>query len=62
MWKTRVFLLSSLILSPGFSAWAESTPRAKTVVVCDDVADPATLDPHKQFSEKNHTVVQRVYR
>src|SRR5689334_7993460 len=31
------------------------------LVVCDDVTDPTTLDPHKQFSEKNHTIVQQIY-
>lgn len=31
------------------------------LVVCDDVADPLTLDPHRQFSEKNLTIVRQVY-
>jgi peptide/nickel transport system substrate-binding protein len=29
--------------------------------VCDDVQDPMTLDPQKEFSEKNHTVIQQVF-
>ena len=29
--------------------------------VVDDVADPMTLDPHKQFSEKNHTICQQIF-
>ncbi len=35
--------------------------RAKTLVVCDDVQDPVTLDPHKEFSEKNHTLLQQIF-
>jgi len=31
------------------------------LVVCDDVTDPLTLDPHKQFAEKNHTLLQQIY-
>ena len=27
------------------------------IVVCDDVQDPMTLDPQKQFTEKNHTTI-----
>jgi peptide/nickel transport system substrate-binding protein len=34
---------------------------AATLVVCDDDKDPLTLDPHRQFSEKNHTILQQVY-
>lgn len=33
----------------------------RDLVICDDVAGPATLDPHKQFSEKNHTLLQQIY-
>ncbi len=32
-----------------------------SVIVCDDAEDPPTLDPHKQFSEKNHTLVQQIF-
>lgn len=31
------------------------------VVVCDDVKDPATLDPQKQFTEKNRTILQQIF-
>lgn len=31
------------------------------LTVCDDVADPKTLDPQKQFTEKNRTILQHVY-
>lgn len=52
------FLLA-LLLAPGVSAG--ESPRGKTLVVCDDVQDPMTLDPQKEFSEKNHTLLQQVY-
>lgn len=29
--------------------------------VCDDVAPPLTLDPTKEFAEKNHTLVQQMF-
>ena len=35
--------------------------RVKRLVVCDDINDPATLDPHKQFAEKNHTILQQIF-
>lgn len=41
-----------------FGAMAASD---KILTICDDVADPATLDPQKQFSEKNHTLLQQIY-
>ena len=41
---------------------ARAAARApKTLTVCDDVRDPLTLDPQKEFSEKNHTIVQQVF-
>ncbi len=32
-----------------------------TLRVCDDVIDPITLDPLKEFSEKNHTIIQQIF-
>ncbi|MEK6543861.1 MAG: ABC transporter substrate-binding protein, partial [Elusimicrobiota bacterium] len=32
-----------------------------SLIICDDATDPVTLDPQKQFSEKNHTIVQQIY-
>lgn len=34
---------------------------ARVLSVADDVTDPLTLDPHKQFSEKNHTICQQIF-
>ncbi|MBI5242757.1 MAG: ABC transporter substrate-binding protein [Elusimicrobia bacterium] len=31
------------------------------LVVCDDSKNPATLDPQRQFSEKNHTILQQIF-
>jgi peptide/nickel transport system substrate-binding protein len=38
---------------------ASSAPKVLTV--CDDVRGPLTLDPHKEFAEKNHTLLQQIY-
>ncbi len=38
-----------------------TTSVASTLVVCDDVQGPLTLDPHKEFSEKNHCIVQQIF-
>jgi peptide/nickel transport system substrate-binding protein len=46
-------LLTVLSVVPAFAGG--------TLVVCDDVQDPLTLDPQKQFSEKNHTIVQQIF-
>ena len=40
---------------------AGAAPARVGLVVCDDVQDPQTLDPHKQFDEKNHTIVQQIF-
>ena len=51
--------LALLLPSP---ASAAALPAADRVLnVCDDVQDPLTLDPHKQFAEKNHTLLQQMY-
>lgn len=57
----RPFLtLIPLLLSGPASAGAPG-PSTSVLTVCDDVRDPMTLDPHKEFSEKNHTVVQQMF-
>lgn len=45
-----------LLIPPAFAAAPVSV-----LTVCDDVQDPLTLDPQKQFSEKNHTLVQQMF-
>lgn len=42
------------------AAWTASAGGG-VLRVCDDVVEPATLDPRKEFSEKNHTVLQQIY-
>ncbi len=39
----------------------EAYAATDTLIVADDVSDPATLDPQKQFLEKNHTICQQVF-
>ncbi len=38
-----------------------SAAPLKTLTVCDDVREPATLDPQREFSEKNHTLLQQIF-
>ncbi len=44
----------------GLARGAEAPPPRR-LILCDDVRDPLALDPHKQFSEKNHTLLQQIY-
>ncbi|MBI4656494.1 MAG: ABC transporter substrate-binding protein, partial [Elusimicrobia bacterium] len=37
------------------------TSHGRELIVCDDVSDPFTLDPQKEFSEKNHTINQQIF-
>lgn len=46
------------LLAAGWAA-AASAPRA--LRVCDDVVPPASLDPLKEFSEKDYTIVQQIF-
>lgn len=50
-----------LLLAPAPLPAAEVAKSSRTLVVCDDVEEPLTLDPHKQFAEKNHTLLQQMY-
>lgn len=50
-------LLCLLLFTAGFSC----PLAARELSVCDDVSDPKTLDPHKQFSEKNHVICQQIF-
>ncbi len=57
-------LFSLALLTFCLAPPARSQPVAassRTLVVCDDATDPATLDPQKEFSEKNHTLLQQIY-
>ena len=56
--KAKQYLTLGLFL---FLCAAARAADSSTIVVCDDVADPMTMDPHKQFSEKNHTIIQQIY-
>lgn len=43
------------------SVFCARTAFARYLAVSDDIADPLTLDPQRQFSEKNHTICQQIF-
>lgn len=45
------------VLALPCAAWAGSGK----LVICNDIADPAGLDPQKEFSQKNHTICQQIF-
>lgn len=51
---SRSWLLAAISLAQIPAAAAQS------LVVCDDVREPVTLDPYKIFSEKSYTIVQQM--
>lgn len=55
------FLALLALLPPASACAAAPSAAAKMLSVCDDVQDPLTLDPQKEFSEKNHTIVQQIF-
>jgi peptide/nickel transport system substrate-binding protein len=57
--RTCLALLPLLLSAPARAA--APVPPASVLTVCDDVQDPMTLDPQKEFSEKNHTIVQQLF-
>ncbi len=59
-WKRFLYILTAVILCLA-AGGALNAKSHDSIIVCDDVADPMTLDPHKQFSEKNHTICQQIF-
>jgi peptide/nickel transport system substrate-binding protein len=56
--------LLALFFAEIIFCWTPAAARlapARILVVCDDVNEPPTLDPQKEFVEKNHTIVQQIY-
>lgn len=53
--------LAGLGLALALAAAAGGAAAGVTMRVCDDVHDPLTLDPQKEFAEKNHTLLQQIY-
>ncbi|MBI4676734.1 MAG: ABC transporter substrate-binding protein [Elusimicrobia bacterium] len=49
-----------LVLVCALASFAAS-PGSAVLRVCDDVVPPASLDPQKEFSEKNHTIIQQIF-
>jgi peptide/nickel transport system substrate-binding protein len=59
----KFFALGALVFAASLLK-AETTradSRGDFLTICDDVADPATLDPHRQYTEKNRAIVQQVF-
>ncbi|MDE2490515.1 MAG: ABC transporter substrate-binding protein [Elusimicrobia bacterium] len=61
MRRRRGGVLAALLLLPAAAAARMPPPAIGTLRVCDDVKEPATLDPLKEFSEKNHVVIQQIF-
>lgn len=54
----RIFFVWGCLVLGAIVSFAEIESK---VVICDDVTDPLTLDPQKQFTEKNHTLLQQIF-
>ncbi len=50
---------SLILLALAGAARAAAPPRV--LRVCDDVVAPVTLDPRRQFSEKNYTIIRQIF-
>jgi peptide/nickel transport system substrate-binding protein len=51
-----------ILLAATYAAARPNVPaRAAALRVCDDVADPGTLDPRRQFAEKNYTIIRQIF-
>lgn len=57
----RALCWSALIAASCLQSTVHAAERQETLVVCDDVADPATVYPPREFVEKNHTILQQVF-
>lgn len=53
--------MTRLLCALSFTLALSGSLAARELSVCDDVSDPQTLDPHKQFSEKNHVICQQIF-
>ena len=50
-----------LMLAVTALLWPLTAQAGGTLVVCDGESEPGTLDPMREFSEKNHTILQQIY-
>jgi peptide/nickel transport system substrate-binding protein len=59
--RIRKAAVCLLLFSAGAHA-APARPKYPAVLrVCDDIVDPVTLDPRRQFSEKNYTIIRQIF-
>jgi len=54
-------LLARITFAAFLISLSPQAAQSRPLVVCDDVVDPHTLDPQREFIEKNHTIVQQIY-
>ena len=54
-------ILGFCLLQCLLAAGPGSPAFSRVLKVCDDVSDPMTLDPQKQFSEKNYTLCWQIF-
>jgi peptide/nickel transport system substrate-binding protein len=60
--RARIYISAGTVFAVLLFGFSTSLAApANTLVVCDDVSDPLTLDPQKQFSEKNHILLQQIF-
>ncbi|PCI39647.1 MAG: hypothetical protein COB53_03000 [Elusimicrobia bacterium] len=61
-WHKSAVIARAALCAAGILILGPAPLRAENVLrICDDAEDPMTLDPHRQFSEKNHTLVQQIF-
>lgn len=59
--KISTLLVSLSLLLSASSFPDQNNDLRPTLRVCDDVVDTSTLDPRKQFSEKNYTIIHQIF-
>lgn len=57
--RMRAIMTALVLLLLSGIAQAGVPPRV--LRVCDDVVAPVTLDPRRQFSEKNYTIIRQIF-
>jgi len=56
--KVVIFIAGALIVGAAVPGFCDNR---KTLVICDDITDLATMDPYHQYTEKNRGILQQVY-
>ncbi|MBI4351628.1 MAG: hypothetical protein HY550_09330 [Elusimicrobia bacterium] len=61
MKNSALRLIGPLLFQAALAAGPAAPAFSRVLNVCDDVSDPMTLDPQKQFSEKNYTLCWQLF-